>query len=58
MRVFKFTLMAAFCLMATFTQAAGFRFIRVPRRWCAGAMLQAAVWYPVPRSGGRKVKLP
>ncbi len=56
MRVFKFTLVAAFCLMATFTQAAGFRFIRVPAD-AAGAMLQAAVWYPCLDQVG-EVKLP
>lgn len=45
MGVFKFTLVAAFCLMATFVQAAGFRFTRVPAE-AAFPMLQAAVWSP------------
>ncbi|MEO6842439.1 MAG: hypothetical protein ABI192_16965 [Bradyrhizobium sp.] len=30
MPLFKFTLVAAFCLAATFAEAAGFRLIKVP----------------------------
>jgi hypothetical protein len=45
MRLFKFALATAFCVMATFAQAAGFRFIKVPAD-ATGPMVQAAVWYP------------
>jgi predicted dienelactone hydrolase len=45
MNVFKFTLLSAFCLMATLVQAAGFRFITVPAE-ASFPMLRAAVWSP------------
>ncbi|WP_245509177.1 hypothetical protein [Bradyrhizobium zhanjiangense] len=55
MHLLRFTLASAFCLMTTFAQAAGFRFITVP----AGAGLpafQAAVWSPCQEQAG-EVKL-
>ncbi len=61
MHVFKFTLVAAFCLMTTFVEAAGFRLIRVPPE-TAYPMLQAAVWSPCLQQVGevklRRITLP
>ncbi|MDK4742898.1 CocE/NonD family hydrolase [Rhizobium sp. CNPSo 3464] len=51
MRLFKSTLLATFCLMATFAQAAGLRFISVPVE-PGLPMLQAAVWSPCAEEAG------
>ncbi|SDH96978.1 Predicted dienelactone hydrolase [Bradyrhizobium sp. Rc2d] len=45
MHLFRFTLASAFCLMTTFAQAAGFRFITVPAEAGLPAF-QTAVWSP------------
>jgi predicted dienelactone hydrolase len=55
MRLFKFALVTIFCVMATFAQAAGFRFVRVPADATA-PMIQAAVWFPCLEPAG-EVKL-
>jgi len=55
MSILKFTLISAFCLMATLAHAAGFRLIEVPAEASLPA-IQAAVWSPCSEPVG-EVKL-
>src|ERR1700742_528952 len=55
MQIFRFTLTAAFCLIATLIHAAGFRLIEVPAVTGLPA-IHAAVWSPCTEPAG-EVKL-